>query len=47
MTSAVCIIISGAVSGTPFFFINDIFVGEASASWTVEDWKKLIDPLLK
>ncbi|CAH3120067.1 unnamed protein product [Porites lobata] len=38
---------SRTVSGTPFFFINDIFVSEASASWTVEDWKKLIDPLLK
>jgi len=38
---------SRTVSGTPFFFLNGIFVSEASSTWTVDDWKKLIDPLLK
>ncbi|XP_044173789.1 uncharacterized protein LOC122957631 [Acropora millepora] len=37
---------SRTVSGTPFFFLNDIFVTEATPSWSVGDWKKLIDPLL-
>jgi len=38
---------SRTVSGTPFFFLNGIFVSEASSTWTVDDWKMLIDPLLK
>ncbi|KAK2574525.1 hypothetical protein P5673_000707 [Acropora cervicornis] len=37
---------SRTVSGTPFFFLNDIFVTEATPSWSVGDWKQLIDPLL-
>ncbi|XP_068748495.1 uncharacterized protein [Montipora capricornis] len=37
---------SRTVSGTPFFFLNDIFVSEASSSWSVDNWKQLIDPLL-
>lgn len=37
---------SRTVSGTPFFFLNGVFVSQASAAWTVKDWKKLIDPLL-
>lgn len=38
---------SRTVSGTPFFFLNGAFVSQASAAWTVEEWKLLIDPLLK
>lgn len=38
---------SRTVSGTPFFFLNGVFVSQASAAWTVEEWKQLIDPLLK
>ncbi|XP_067030421.1 uncharacterized protein [Acropora muricata] len=38
---------SRTVSGTPFFFVNGVFVNQASSTWTVEDWKNLIDPLLK
>ncbi|XP_058973716.2 uncharacterized protein [Pocillopora verrucosa] len=37
---------SRTVSGTPFFFLNGVFVSQASAAWTVEEWKQLIDPLL-
>ena len=44
ISSVLCI--SGTVSGTPFFFLNDIFVSEASSSWSVDNWKQLIDPLL-
>lgn len=39
-------VFSGTVSGTPSFFLNDIFVSEATPSWSVSDWKQLIDPLL-
>ena len=39
--------VSGTVSGTPFFFLNGVFVNQASSTWTVEDWKQLIDSLLK
>nr|XP_058943025.1 uncharacterized protein LOC131771270 [Pocillopora verrucosa] len=38
---------SRTVSGTPFFFLNGVFVSQVSAAWTVEEWKQLIDPLLK
>lgn len=38
---------SRTVSGTPFFFLNGVFVSQATAAWTVEEWKQLIDPLLK
>ncbi|EDO39409.1 predicted protein [Nematostella vectensis] len=34
------------VAGTPTFFINGIPV-EADSSWTVQQWKDVIDPLLK
>ncbi|KAJ8313102.1 hypothetical protein KUTeg_010475 [Tegillarca granosa] len=37
---------SRGVSGTPTFMVNDVLVG-ADASWTVNDWKKVIDPLLQ
>ena len=37
--------IIGTVSGTPQFLVNGVGVG-ASSSWTVDDWKKVIDPLL-
>lgn len=36
----------GGVSGTPTFMVNDVLV-DADPSWTVNDWKKLIDPLLQ
>ena len=38
---------TGTVAGTPYFFINGIFVSEASSAWTVEQWKQLIDQLLE
>jgi len=34
------------VSGTPTFFVNGVVV-QASPSWSVADWKSVIDPLLK
>ena len=36
---------SGGVAATPTFMVNDVFVS-ATPSWTLDDWKKLIDPLL-
>lgn len=33
------------VAGTPWFFINGVEV-MGSPTWTVDDWKKIIDPLL-
>lgn len=36
---------SRGVSGTPTFMVNDVLVN-AYSSWTVTDWKTLIDPLL-
>lgn len=38
---------SRTVAGTPYFFINGIFASQASSSWSVEQWKQLIDPLLE
>lgn len=35
----------GGISGTPMFTINDVIVA-ADASWSLEDWRKVIDPLL-
>ena len=35
----------GGVAGTPTFMVNDVVVS-ADPSWTVDDWKKVIDPLL-
>lgn len=35
---------SRTVSGTPFFFVNGVYVNN-DPSWTVEDWKKLLNPL--
>ncbi|XP_061190720.1 uncharacterized protein LOC133198718 [Saccostrea echinata] len=34
------------ISGTPMFTVNDVIV-QADASWSLEEWKKVIDPLLK
>ena len=34
-----------AVSGTPSFMVNGVTV-EAETSWTLDQWKSLIDPLL-
>ncbi|XP_048750376.2 uncharacterized protein LOC125662244 [Ostrea edulis] len=33
------------ISGTPMFTVNDVIV-QADASWSLDDWKKVIDPLL-
>lgn len=33
------------ISGTPMFTINDVIVA-ADASWSLEDWRKVIDPLV-
>ncbi|XP_031559959.1 uncharacterized protein LOC116296138 [Actinia tenebrosa] len=38
---------SKTVSGTPTFFINDVLVSEASSTWTIDQWKKLIDSILE
>ncbi|KXJ29487.1 uncharacterized protein LOC110247568 [Exaiptasia diaphana] len=38
---------SKTVASTPSFFINDVIVNEADASWTLDQWKKLIDSLLQ
>lgn len=35
----------GGVSGTPMFYVNGVFV-DAPSSWGLEEWKKLLDPLL-
>jgi len=37
-------IVSRAVTDTPTFFVNNIRV-EADFTWTVEDWKSVLDPL--
>jgi hypothetical protein len=37
---------TGGVTGTPIFMLNDVSVA-ADASWSVDDWSKVIDPLLK
>jgi len=36
---------SRGVSGTPFFFVNGILV-QADPTWTLSDWRSIIDPLL-
>lgn len=36
---------SRAVFGTPTFFLNDVTVA-ADPTWTLDDWKQVIDPLL-
>jgi len=36
---------SRGVSGTPFFFVNGILV-QADPTWTLADWRSIIDPLL-
>nr|XP_022304160.1 uncharacterized protein LOC111111455 [Crassostrea virginica] len=33
------------ISGTPMFTVNDVIVS-ADASWGLEEWRKVIDPLL-
>ncbi|XP_013394009.1 uncharacterized protein LOC106161560 [Lingula anatina] len=34
------------VAQTPDFFINGIQIVQATPSWSLKDWKKIIDPLL-
>lgn len=36
----------GGVTGTPTFMINDVVVA-ADPAWTVSEWNKVVDPLLK
>jgi len=35
----------GQVTGTPTFLVNGIYVS-ADATWTVDEWKQVIDPLV-
>ena len=35
----------GSVSGTPTYFLNDVPIA-AEPTWTLDDWKTVIDPLL-
>ena len=35
----------GSVSGTPTYFLNDVPIA-AESTWTLSDWKQVIDPLL-
>ena len=37
--------ISGGVTGTPTYFLNDVPIA-AEQTWTLTDWKQVIDPLL-
>ena len=37
---------SRAVTGTPTFFLNGVYIS-ADATWTLSDWKSVIDPILK
>ena len=39
------VMVPGGVAGTPMFMVNDVLVS-ADPSWTVDDWRKVIDPLL-
>lgn len=34
------------VAGTPTFMVNDVNVFNADPTWTLEDWRTIIDPLL-
>ncbi|XP_053375319.1 uncharacterized protein LOC128545986 [Mercenaria mercenaria] len=36
---------SRAIAGTPTFLVNDVLVA-ADPTWTLNDWKQVIDPLL-
>jgi hypothetical protein len=38
--------VSRAVPGTPSFFVNGILAEEADSSWTVDEWKTLLNPLV-
>ena len=37
---------SRGVTGTPTFLLNGVAVADATPSWTLDDWTKVIDPLL-
>lgn len=37
---------SRTVSGTPMYTLNGVPL-DADSAWSVEDWRKVIDPLLK
>ena len=39
-----CLLYLG-VAGTPTFFVNGVFIN-ASPSWSLADWKSVIDPIL-
>jgi len=38
---------SRGIAGTPSFFINGVLVDDIEPDWKLDQWKKLIDPLLK
>ena len=38
---------SVGTSGTPFPYINRVFLDQGIADFKLEDWKKIIDPMLK
>ena len=37
---------SRGVTGTPVFFVNEVIVSNADSTWTVQDWKGVLDPLM-
>ena len=37
---------TGSVASTPTFFLNDVPLA-ADPTWTLTEWKEVIDPLLK
>lgn len=38
---------SRGVVGTPTYFVNGVTVGGADESWSVNEWAKVLDPLVK
>ena len=38
---------SVGTSGTPFPYVNRVFLDQGIADFKLEDWKKIIDPMLK
>lgn len=38
---------SRGVVGTPTYFVNGVTVGGADESWSVNEWAKVFDPLVK
>jgi hypothetical protein len=38
---------SRGVVGTPTYLVNGVAVAGADESWSVDDWRKVFDPLLR